>query len=645
MQKLSELNTKNFWVPFLFVVLIGILSFTAVFDKADTFFYDLLLKVKCAVSPQEQTSKIVPVVITDNTELLIPEKLSNREVFTDFLNIVKNMQTQGAKLSESFDFMFASAKNAEDDKVFSQAAGNTNGVFVVAPITVAQNNFSGVLMTETEESSLSKNLWFPQVLNAGKIPTAARFLLPIEQLASDASHLAHVGVTSDADGVFRRIPLFYAWNGGYVPTLSLAVFADFYSIDTSQIVIDAGHFVDIPVSNDEHVIIPIDEEGYVIIPYYGMWKDGPKQISIEDFNKALEDENTFWSTLDLVDNSVLCVSDLSTQQKDFGVSPLEAVYPLSGIHNTLLNAMFTNSFFSKININIKIILVVIFVLLAVFGLAQKKEKTFHLVYAVSFAILCIVISGMWFISLILPWFTGLAVMLISSWLVSWVFRLSSSYKEKLLLGNALSRYFPSALAKRILDEKKTDLTPAKKELTMVFSDICGFTKWSSDKPAEKVHAFLTEYLSSMAEIIFENGGTVDKFIGDGILAFFGDPYPQVDHAERAVKTAISMQRKIRELAIKWKPIVDIDLKVRVGINSGDVIVGNLGSTVRIDYTVIGAPVNLASRMESNAPVGGILVSENTYSKVKNIFKFSEAQPVSAKGYDNPVMAYVVETDF
>ena len=158
MQKLSELNTKNFWVPFLFVVLIGILSFTAVFDKADTFFYDLLLKVKCAVSPQEQTSKIVPVVITDNTELLIPEKLSNREVFTDFLNIVKNMQTQGAKLSESFDFMFASAKNAEDDKVFSQAAGNTNGVFAVAPITVAQNNFSGVLMTETEESSLSKNL-------------------------------------------------------------------------------------------------------------------------------------------------------------------------------------------------------------------------------------------------------------------------------------------------------------------------------------------------------------------------------------------------------------------------------------------------------------------------------------------------------
>lgn len=121
--------------------------------------------------------------------------------------------------------------------------------------------------------------------------------------------------------------------------------------------------------------------------------------------------------------------------------------------------------------------------------------------------------------------------------------------------------------------------------------------------------------------------------------------PSIDNAERAVQTAIDMQKKIRELAVKWKPLAGIDLKVRVGINTGDVIVGNLGSKVRIDYTVIGAPVNLASRMESNAPVGGILVAENAYEKVKDKFLFKEAELVTAKGYDKPVKAYVVNIDF
>jgi len=130
-------------------------------------------------------------------------------------------------------------------------------------------------------------------------------------------------------------------------------------------------------------------------------------------------------------------------------------------------------------------------------------------------------------------------------------------------------------------------------------------------------------------------------MGDGILAFFGDPFEQPDHAARAVRTAIEMQRKVRELNAKWKPLVGIDLQIRIGINTGPVIVGNLGTRTRIEYTVIGAAVNLASRMESNAPVGGILVTSPTLEAVSPEYSFNEKIELTVKGYDEIMTGYVI----
>jgi adenylate cyclase len=145
----------------------------------------------------------------------------------------------------------------------------------------------------------------------------------------------------------------------------------------------------------------------------------------------------------------------------------------------------------------------------------------------------------------------------------------------------------------------------------------------------------------MAGIIFKHRGTVDKFMGDGILAFFGDPFEMPDHARRCVEAALEMQKKIRELAVLWAPRAGINLKVRMGINTGRVIVGNLGTRNRIEYTVIGAAVNLGQRMESNAPLGGILVTAAVKEQVEKDFIFGPRQEVPVKGYEKPVDAYEV----
>jgi class 3 adenylate cyclase len=152
---------------------------------------------------------------------------------------------------------------------------------------------------------------------------------------------------------------------------------------------------------------------------------------------------------------------------------------------------------------------------------------------------------------------------------------------------------------------------------------------------------LSEYLEAMSEIVFAHEGTVDKFMGDGMLSFFGDPFEHPQHVLQGIQAAITMQEKIRLLAAKWKPLSDIELKVRIGMNTGRVVVGNLGTRRRIEYSVIGAAVNLAQRMEGSAPPGGILVTRNTWEQARSHFSFSEKRLVAVKGYAEPLEAWEV----
>jgi class 3 adenylate cyclase len=286
-------------------------------------------------------------------------------------------------------------------------------------------------------------------------------------------------------------------------------------------------------------------------------------------------------------------------------------------------------------------MLVLLLCIAFFCINARKDALFHIGFFLTLAGFSSLTLSIWQTEAISPWFAFPVTMLFLIWLSAFLHRLFIRYREQLLLDNALARYFPRSLAARIKRERKTELAPAYKELTILFSDISGFTKWSSDKSPKNVHDFLSDYLESMAKILHAHGGTVDKFMGDGILSFFGDPFEMPDHSERCVRAAIAMQEKIRILAEEWKPVVDIDLKVRIGINTGKVIVGNLGYETRIEYTVIGAAVNLAQRMESNAPLGGILVTADVYEKVKDKFTFTEKRDVKVKGYDETIEAYVV----
>ena len=625
-----------FGISFLVTLFFNSSGFIHFWNRA---IYDLCIKNR--VSGTEKRNPFIATIDLNDTGInVLGEQLDTRRAFADIIEVLEDSNVSVAAL----DFLFRTEKRSDTD--FTSTVERM-GYTVIAALAVEKKMMSPpyAALSKTDQDLLRRHVWNINVIEKGKIPQAGTFLLPFPALTEAAAQIAHINMEPDSDGIYRKTPLLYEWNGGFIPSLGLAAAVLHLGIDIETIELKAGEYLALPLYDNEIIRIPIDEQGRMFIPYKQTWKDDKQRLSFHTIVEAKNNDDLFSSVFNDLNGRTAIIAEISTDQKDYGPTAFEQLYPLSGVHaevlSGILDGLENRSFIGTASLLFKLISLLLILLAAFFLVNIKKELVYHF----GFLFILILYSGVtvyrWQNNAILPWFAFPVIFLSFLWITSFVNRLLKSYRDKLLMRNALSRYFPHALAERILKERKTDLTPSYKELTILFSDIAGFTKWSSDKSPETVHQFLNEYLESMAEIIFSHGGTIDKFMGDGILAFYGDPFDMPNHTEQALRSAIAMQKKVRELAEKWKPIVGIDLRIRIGINIGKVIVGNLGSKTRIEYTVIGAAVNLAQRMESNAPIGGILVTTEVHEKVKDKFTFSEKRSIEAKGYGEPIEAYVV----
>ncbi|MEG4323115.1 MULTISPECIES: adenylate/guanylate cyclase domain-containing protein [unclassified Microcoleus] len=214
----------------------------------------------------------------------------------------------------------------------------------------------------------------------------------------------------------------------------------------------------------------------------------------------------------------------------------------------------------------------------------------------------------------------------------------SKLKEERIKNN-LERYLSPQVVRAVIEAKgDISLNPTKRNITILFSDIRDFTTKCEELPAEKIVMYLNEYFTEMVEVIFSHEGTVNKFVGDMIVAMFGAPSEVADRERKAIETAIDMQRRIRRMSVPW--IAD-NFLTGIGISSGEVVVGNIGSPQHMDYTAIGDEVNIASRLQSMAEGGQILVSDSVYSATQDIFEFRKIGSVIVKGKKKAIETFEV----
>ncbi len=206
----------------------------------------------------------------------------------------------------------------------------------------------------------------------------------------------------------------------------------------------------------------------------------------------------------------------------------------------------------------------------------------------------------------------------------------------------LRRYLSPQIADAVLSGgAPITLTSTRRNLTILFADIRGFTSMAERMEPEELIDSLNQYFSAMTDVVFRHGGTLDKYVGDGILSFFGDPIPFEDHAERAVATAFEMRHEVVGLRSKWLLESGEDLNIGIGISTGYVTVGNIGSATRTEYTVIGNHVNLASRLATSAAADQILVSERTLMAVRDHVDATPVDEISLKGVHRPIRIFKI----
>jgi len=217
---------------------------------------------------------------------------------------------------------------------------------------------------------------------------------------------------------------------------------------------------------------------------------------------------------------------------------------------------------------------------------------------------------------------------------------AKSLKEKELLKGAFSTYVSDKVMQEVLkDPNKLKIHGTKVRATMLFTDIRGFTSMSENLQPEEVVSVINEYLTLQTDKVFKWEGLLDKFVGDCVMAVYGVPFPKSDDSYRAVRTAMDIREGVERMNVIRKKRNMICVQIGIGVNTGDVVSGNMGSPQKMDYTVIGDNVNLAARLEANAPGGQIYVSESTYTETKDYIEYEELPSIMVKGKKEPIKIY------
>ncbi|MEA2082392.1 MAG: adenylate/guanylate cyclase domain-containing protein [Elusimicrobiota bacterium] len=468
---------------------------------------------------------------------------------------------------------------------------------------------------------------------------AIELVLPITRFSGALAGSGYANAVPDRDGMTRRVALVVSHGGKIYPHIAFIMAMHYLDVKNSDIELHPGKYINIKKSSRGSFRIPVDSKNQMLLNYPG---------GIERYNPMsfLEVIDTFRSTPDAkklknIGGKALFVGLTATGTVDLRPSPFSPLFPMVGVVAATFANIVDRSFM-RASSSWADFLMVFFIGMLITAFSPLFSPLKGAIFSALIMTVWTGLSYALFVNrIIVPLFYPLAAGLFS-YLGITIYRFATEEKEKKFIKSTFQRYVSSQVVDELIKNPEMLNMKGKKQwLTVFFSDIRSFTSMSEKMEPEDVVKILNEYLTEMTQIIFKYQGTLDKFIGDAIMAIWGAPQYCDNHAELAVRAAIEMQEKVEELCCRWESEGRKRIGIGMGINTGFVVVGNMGSASYSDYTVIGDNVNLAARLEENAPAKKILISESTYKEVQNMVEVKLLEPLAVKGKEKPVKVYEI----
>jgi len=544
--------------------------------------------------------------------------------------VVDQLSEEGAKVIV-FDVLFTEPESVASDDLFQRAIMRSDRVVIPLVFDFKETGFKESGFTNKPIEAIIPSAY--AVLRNKEVPfdlpKAKMALPPIQRFSAFAKSVAHINVNPDSDGTLRWEMLAIEYQGDYYAPIGLQAARLYRGIPAEQLALDFAGAVQMG-----DLEIPTDEYGRMLINYRGPENTFPI-YSISDILDRKLPAGTFKDKIILIGSTAMGVYDLRVTPYSTNMAGIEK-------HASVVDNLLRGDFLRKAA-DLDIPLIFLFTLALGILIPRLGAKAGAALFIALFAAYAgfvyylFAFKGLWF-GLVYP-----ASALLFGYISQTAYRFFMEERR----ARDIRKMFSSYVSKRIVDELIRDPSKAKlggdrKEITVLFSDIRGFTSFSEKHQPEEVVSLLNEYLGAMTTIVFEYEGTLDKFVGDAIMALWGAPIGQPDHAERAARCAIAMIDKLKQLQAKWAAEGRYVIDIGIGINTGDMVVGNMGAEgKKMDYTVIGDNVNLGARLEglTRQYNNHIIISEYTYEKVKNIVEAKELASVTVKGKQKPVVIY------
>ncbi|MFA6988898.1 MAG: adenylate/guanylate cyclase domain-containing protein [Candidatus Gastranaerophilaceae bacterium] len=603
---------------------------------------DFLMRL---TSTQKASDDIVNIIIDDDSLYEIGRWPWKRTLYADIFEFVEKY---GAAKTIVFDSIIAAQGETNDDNQFYKRISKLQKL--VTGIDFGKETSNNIFKNHQNINLDRFSLKIDDYRSKKFTNNSKYYNLPsiLPEYAQSVNSVGTVAMYPDIDGVIRKIEPVINYFDKYYPSLALAAYININKPKSIEIFGNKMKInlkntsVEVPLSSDfsSYSYIrwykPYNKSSLASHKSYSAWKIIRSYEQIKNNKKPLINPDEF-------KNKIIVVGATAAALHDIKTTPMGANYPGIDIQSTFIDNLFNNNFVQKAPTPVNIIITVVFVcsvllIINVLSPLYSAIAVLLLMFCYFYAVLNAYTHN-YIVNIITPYSFTL-LFLIGGYASRFFIETRKKEKIKHIMGKYVSKHVVNNIINSI-DEVKPG--GKKKEITVLFADIRGFTGISEALDPNEVTVLLNEYFTEMLPIIEKHKGVLNKFMGDALLAVFGEPVIDNNHPKNAVLCAINMIEKINELKEKWRKEGKPKIDIGIGINTGIAFIGNIGTDQRLEYTVIGDTVNVASRIEAQNRLFNtkLLISEYTYNKIKDMVDVIKISSVEIKGREQHIDIYEI----